>query len=98
MLGLRAFLRSRFQWVVIDGEELESIPVTSGFPQDSVLGPILFLIYINYLQSKACSQVRLFADDKALYLTTLQNEFNILSAWHGVQPLEIAGSTCEGIQ
>ena len=81
MLGLGAFLRSRFQWVVIDGEELESLPVTSGFPQGSVLSPILFLIYINYLPNKACSQVRLFADDTALYLTTLQNDLNILTAW-----------------
>ena len=81
VLGLGAFLRSRFQWVVIDGEELESIPVTSGFPQGSVLGPILFLIYINYLPNKACSQVRLFADDTALYLTTLQNDLNISLAW-----------------
>ena len=66
---VRAFLGSRSQRVVIDGEESESIPATSGVPQGSVLGPILFLIYINDLPDEVYSQVRLFADDTALYLT-----------------------------
>ena len=66
---IRAFLGSRSQRVVLDGEESESIPVTSGVPQGSVLGPILFLIYINDLPDGIFSQVCLFADDTALYLT-----------------------------
>ena len=62
-------LGSRSQQVVIDGKESESIPVTSGVPQGSVLGPILFLVYINDLPDEVLSRVRLFADDTALYLT-----------------------------
>ena len=51
---IRAFLGSRSQQVVIDVEESEPIPVTSGVPQGSVLGAILFLVYINYLSDEAC--------------------------------------------
>ena len=46
-----------------------SVPVTSGVSQDSVLGPILFLVFINYLLEKLSSQVRLFADNAAVYHT-----------------------------
>ena len=66
---IRAFLGSRSHRVVIEGEESESIPVTSGVPQGSVPGPNLFLIYINDLPDEVCSQVRLFADVTALYHT-----------------------------
>ena len=55
--------------VVVGGEESDSVPVCSGVPQGSVLGPILFLIYINDLPDTMTSKVRLFADDMALYLT-----------------------------
>ena len=66
---IQAFLGDHSQKVIVGGEESGSVPVTSGVPQGSVLGPILFLIYMNDLPDDISSQVRLFADDTALYLT-----------------------------
>lgn len=62
------FLSHRTQTVVLEGETSDTVSVTSGVPQGTVLGPILFLIYINdfsdYLQH---STLRLFADDSIIY-------------------------------
>ena len=57
------FLSERQQAVVVEGATSEYAPVESGVPQGSVLGPSLFLIYINDLPSSMKTQVRLFADD-----------------------------------
>ena len=65
---IKAFLNGRSQTVVLEGDCSKEVPVTSGVPQGSVLGPILFLAYINDLPDKVKSQVRLFADDTAAYL------------------------------
>ena len=107
MLGwIRAFLGSRSQRVVLDGEESESILVTSGIPQGSVLGPILFLIYINDLPDGIFSKVRLFADDTALYLTiegkgdgaALQQDLDRLSVWESMWDMEFNPSKCQVVQ
>ena len=90
----------------MDGEESESIPVTSGVPQGSVLGPILFLIYINDLPDGIFSKVRLFADDTALYLTiegkddgaALQQDLDRLSVWESMWDMEFNPSKCQVVQ
>ena len=64
-----AWLSHRFQRVVVDGHTSNSCPVLSGIPQGSVLGPCLFLIYINDMPDTLKSNVRLFADDTIVYLT-----------------------------
>ena len=66
---IKAFLLGRSQCVALEGEKSSEIPVTSGVSQGSVLGPILFLLYINDLHENITLQVRLFADDTAVYLT-----------------------------
>ena len=83
------FLNGRSQTVVLEGYCSEEVPVTSGVPQVTVLGPILFLICINDLPDKIKSQVRLFADDTAAYLAItkladseqLQADLDILQEW-----------------
>ena len=53
---------------MLNGINSDSIPVSSGVLQGSILGPILFLEYINDLPDQVKSRVRLFADDTAMYL------------------------------
>ena len=60
---IQAFLCHRHQRVVINGVSSTWLPVTSGVPQGSVLGPLLFLLYINDLADNLNSDCRLFADD-----------------------------------
>ena len=71
---IKSFLSGRSQKVIIDGEESKSVPVTSGVPQGSVLGLILFLIFIDDMpQYTKHSQIRLFADNTPI---PLQQECN----------------------
>ena len=57
---IASWLSERFQKVVLDGQTSVPVPVLSGVPQGSVLGPVLFLIFINDLPDNIRSSVRLF--------------------------------------
>lgn len=67
LMWIHDFLRDRKQCVVIDQNQSPEIAVTSGVPQGSVLGPTLFLVYINDLPEQVSCEVSLFADDTLIY-------------------------------
>ena len=69
------YLYDRRQRVVLNGQSSTWGSITAGVPQGSVLGPLLFLIYINDIVDVVNSKVKLFADDTSLYLTVDDPEF-----------------------
>ena len=99
------FLESRSQTVVLNGVKSNKIAVSSGVPQGSVPGPILFLAYMNDLSDQVKSRVRLFADDTAIYMylaicsegetITLQNNLFILEQWEQRWDMSFNPSRCQ---
>ena len=84
------YLSNRKQRVVLNGIESEWEDVLSGVPQGSVLGPLLFLIYIDDLTDGIFSRIRLFADDSSLFARVtdinathdqLLNDLNTITNW-----------------
>ena len=72
---LESFLSGRRQAVIVNGTASDFVSVQSGVPQGSVVGPALFLAYINDLPEQLTSLTRLFADDTAVYrLSTTEND------------------------
>ena len=67
---IEQWLTDRKQRVVVDGEVSSWKSVLSGVPQGSVLGPILFLLYINYLEEGVTGSILKFADDTKLFRKT----------------------------
>ena len=64
---LRDFLSERRQRVVLNGQASTWTNVTTGVPQSSILGPLLFLIYINDLSEGLSTNAELFADNASLF-------------------------------
>ncbi len=101
---VEAFLSNRRQQVVVNSSASDEISVTSGVPQGSVLGPLLFLLFINDLPAyMKYATVKLFADDCKLYIIFqkqapegefLQLDINALMKWADLNQLKIAFSKC----
>jgi hypothetical protein len=100
---IQAFLQDRQQSVVVEGEISEPIAVESGVPQGSVLGPALFLTYINDLPESVLSNTRLFADDTACSrkITSsddkiqLQRDLDTLATWEDRWSMAFHPKKCE---
>ena len=78
---LTDFLSNRFQRTTINGKSSEWRQIQAGVPQGSVLGPLLFLLYINDLLDGMKSDARIFADDTSLFVVVddPKTSFEILS-------------------
>ena len=83
------FLKDRFQQVIVNNCASSWAPVTSGIPQGSVLGPILFVLYVNDLPDCTSSDIYLFADDTKIFRSItcdsdselLQHDLDELQSW-----------------
>ena len=95
-------MKDRNQRVQVDGSSSEWADVTSGIPQGSVLGPLLFLVYINNLPDVVHSFIKLFADDAKLYAvvniardaTVFQNDLGSLDNWSEIWQINFNYDKC----
>ena len=103
---IRSYLTDRKQQVVVNGATSDTVPVLSGVPQGSVLGPLLFLIYIdgiNGLNLSPGSNLVLYADDMLLCrpissrddYTYLQADISAVSKWVDANLLQFNVKKCK---
>ena len=100
---LESFLDNRYQSVVIKDTKSAAREVTSGIPQGSVLGPIMFIVYINDLPNAVNSYVKIFADDTKLFRVisnnedrqSLQSDLEALHNWSQKWQLKFNESKCK---
>lgn len=99
---VRAFLTGRIQRVKVGEEMSDNAPVLSGIPQGSILGPILFTLFINDLPNSVSSVCKIFADDTKLYNVAknsdlLQNDIDNLIDWSDTWDLHFNAGKCKVI-
>lgn len=102
---ITSFLQHRMMSVTIRGTQSRPLPVTSAVPQGPVLGPVLFLIFVNYLGAKITCHYMSFADDLKIYIRyptnsphhisqVLQTNINTLSPVAASWGLAFAPNKC----
>ena len=94
------FLCNRTFKVLVGNACSDCHPVTSGIPQGSVLGPLLFVLYINDLPDHLLNFVSLFADDLKMYgpssnKVSLQADLDELAAWQDTWLLKFNTTDCK---
>ena len=100
---VKDFLLNRYQYVTINYTNSSKVPVTSGVPQGSVLGPVLFIYFINDLPDVCNSSIKIFADDTKVYLPItslndknhLQLSINRLVEWSNTWLLRFNSDKCK---
>ena len=103
---LAHFHNQRYQRVTVDGVYSNWCSVISGVPQGSILGPLLFIIYINDLSENINFSIKQYADDTKLYTTAkgnndilqFQHDLDTIAEWSNVQQLSFSFSTCKHLQ
>ena len=97
------WLTNRKQRVVLNGKQSQWSCVTSGVPQGSVLGPLLFLIYVNDMDDGLSCNISKFADDTKIYSTVrdtqegvqMQNDLDKLLEWSRKWQMQFNTSKCK---
>ena len=97
------WLEGRRQRVVVNGQSSDWAPVTSGVPQGSVLGPLLFIIYINDIDDGIAAKISKFADDTKLganvrepgSLESLQEDLRKIGEWSDKWQMPFNNTKCK---
>ena len=99
---IKDFVKNGFQWVVVDGEYSEEAAVASRVPQGSVLGPVLFLAFINDIPEHVNSKCWLFKGDSIIYrevksttaCVQFQQDLDSLHEWETLWGVSFNPSKC----
>jgi hypothetical protein len=99
------YLKDRKQRVILGDAISDWLHVFSGVPQGSVLGPLLFVIFINDLASQIKNNPKLFADDTKMIgiikdkndSISMQNDINLISKWCETWQMSLNESKCKVI-
>ena len=103
---LKDYLSGRSQFVSVHGKDSSVVPVTSGVPQGSVVGPLLFIIYVDDMDVGVTSALKKFADDTKAYkgfprddylraTGEMQQDINTLQRWESTWLMQFNPEKCK---